>query len=103
MINKLFGPKAHRRFPRTYRLNGGGCTSDGFYPTDTDGTYEDQGVDLVFSEDSEVGETCLKEGQFRSDVLLPLLKVYHFLIVENIDSFLLVVFRRVYVILELDI
>ncbi|XP_072033446.1 LOW QUALITY PROTEIN: uncharacterized protein [Amphiura filiformis] len=52
LINKLFGPKVHRRFPRTYRLKGGGCTTDGFYPTDTDGTNDDQGVDLVFAEGS---------------------------------------------------
>ena len=54
LINQLFGPKAHRRFPREYRLAGGGCTADGFYPTDTDGYYDDQGVDLVISDGSEV-------------------------------------------------
>ena len=51
---KLFGPKAHKEFPRTYRLNGGGCQSDGFYPTVTDGAYDDQGVDLVIAQGSRV-------------------------------------------------
>ena len=54
LINQLFGPKAHRRFPREYRLAGGGCTTDGFYPTDTGGYYDDQGVDLVISDGSKV-------------------------------------------------
>ena len=46
-ITGLFGPKVHSNFPREYRMNGGGCTSDGFYPTTTDGHYEDQGVDVL--------------------------------------------------------
>ena len=54
MINKLFGPKVHPRFPRTYRTNGGGCASDGFYPTNTDGNYGHQGVDLLVSEGTSV-------------------------------------------------
>ena len=55
LITKLFGPKAHHRFPRTYRISGGGCASDGFYPTNTDGNYEHQGVDVLMSEDTPVG------------------------------------------------
>ena len=54
LITKLFGPKAHPRFPRTYRTKGGGCSSDGFYPTDTDGNYEHQGVDVQITEGTPV-------------------------------------------------
>ncbi|XP_022103294.1 uncharacterized protein LOC110986022 [Acanthaster planci] len=50
LVMKLFGPKAHERFPRKYREPGSGaCASGGFYPTDSDGRYEDQGVDLEIS------------------------------------------------------
>ncbi|XP_033637723.1 uncharacterized protein LOC117298529 [Asterias rubens] len=47
LVMKLFGPKAHEKFPRKYRSPGSGeCASGGFYPTDSAGHYEDQGVDL---------------------------------------------------------
>ncbi|XP_071798137.1 uncharacterized protein [Asterias amurensis] len=47
LVMKLFGPKAHEEFPRKYRSPGSGeCASGGFYPTDSAGHYEDQGVDL---------------------------------------------------------
>ncbi|XP_033637389.1 uncharacterized protein LOC117298318 isoform X2 [Asterias rubens] len=47
LVMKLFGPKAHEEFPRKYRSPGSGeCASGGFYPTDSAGYYEDQGVDL---------------------------------------------------------
>ncbi|XP_038062441.1 uncharacterized protein LOC119732930 [Patiria miniata] len=50
LVMKLFGPKAHERFPRKYREPGSGeCASGGFYPTDSAGYYEDQGVDLEIS------------------------------------------------------
>ena len=48
-ISKIFGPKAHVKFPRKYRLAGQGCVSDGFYPTTTDGKTPEQGVDLVIT------------------------------------------------------
>ncbi|XP_072048761.1 uncharacterized protein [Amphiura filiformis] len=54
LINQIFGPKVHRHFPRTYRLAGGGCNTDGFYPTDTNGYYDDQGVDLLVDEGSHI-------------------------------------------------
>ncbi|XP_022102001.1 uncharacterized protein LOC110985344 [Acanthaster planci] len=47
LIMKLFGPKAHKSFPRKFREPGsGGCASGGFYPTDSNGRYRDRGVDL---------------------------------------------------------
>ncbi|XP_038050876.1 uncharacterized protein LOC119724026 [Patiria miniata] len=50
LVMKLFGPKAHERFPRKFREPGSGaCASGGFYPTDSAGHYENQGVDLEIS------------------------------------------------------
>ncbi|XP_066300826.1 uncharacterized protein [Branchiostoma lanceolatum] len=49
---RLFGPKAHLKFPRKIRLSGNGCGEDGFYPTDNRGKYEGRmGVDL----DADIG------------------------------------------------
>ena len=56
---KLFGPKAHERFPRKYREPGSGaCASGGFYPTDSAGHYEEQGVDLEISPGTMVNISC---------------------------------------------
>ncbi|XP_038050894.1 uncharacterized protein LOC119724045 [Patiria miniata] len=54
LIMKLFGPKAHKSFPRKFREPAGpeGCASGGFYPTDSNGHYADKGVDLELSQGS---------------------------------------------------
>ncbi|XP_021353372.1 uncharacterized protein LOC110450253 [Mizuhopecten yessoensis] len=58
IIDRLFGPKAHKDFPRTTRLDGGGCGKDGFYPSKLDKSgqaeYEFAGVDLTVEEDINV-------------------------------------------------
>ncbi len=54
LINEVFGPKVHKNFPRTVRLAGGGCNTNGFYPTDTNGYYDNQGVDLLIGEGYQV-------------------------------------------------
>ena len=58
LVMKLFGPKAHEKFPRKYRSPGSGeCASGGFYPTDSAGHYEDQGVDLEMPQGAKVGHS----------------------------------------------
>jgi hypothetical protein len=49
IINTIFGPKAHIKFPRLYRLDGAGCKGQGFYPAllkSGNPEYPDEGVDL---------------------------------------------------------
>lgn len=49
IIDALFGPKAHKEFPKNRRLEGSGCNS-GFYPSSLGGgrsEYKHQGLDLV--------------------------------------------------------
>ena len=47
----MFGPKAHKVFPRVTRTAVGDCRGEGFYPaslqTDTAPEYDDKGVDLI--------------------------------------------------------
>jgi hypothetical protein len=59
IIDQIFGPKTHKLFPKKTRLDGGGCRGKGFYPSkldtgDPDIEYENDGVDIVIDEDSDV-------------------------------------------------
>ncbi|XP_053398719.1 uncharacterized protein LOC128556879 [Mercenaria mercenaria] len=50
LVDRIFGPKFHKDFPREKRVKGGGCSGDGFYPAKlgnghTD--YENDGIDLL--------------------------------------------------------
>ncbi|KAK3101652.1 hypothetical protein FSP39_005219 [Pinctada imbricata] len=59
IIDGIFGPKAHKDFPRLTRLRGGGCAGTGFYPSSLkmDGEffeYEDEGIDLQVEEGDDV-------------------------------------------------
>lgn len=47
-LASIFGPGAHKHFPKMTRLKGGGCDYNGFYPAGREG-----GVDL----EAEVGKT----------------------------------------------
>ena len=50
IIDSIFGPKAHKNFPRTRRLKGKGCDGKGVYPSELDNDdpeYVHKGVDLV--------------------------------------------------------
>ena len=57
LIDGIFGPKAHKKFPRTLRTPGGGCSGDGLYPS-TLGSgnipYTSEGLDVLAEEGSEV-------------------------------------------------
>ena len=50
-IERVFGPKAHKAFPRVTRTPGGGCNGKGFYPSQLQSTsareYKYEGVDLL--------------------------------------------------------
>ncbi|XP_060580900.1 uncharacterized protein LOC132737595 [Ruditapes philippinarum] len=54
VVDRIFGPKFHKDFPRERRVRGGGCSKDGFYPSKL-GTgnnadeYENDGIDLLNS------------------------------------------------------
>ena len=61
MIDSIFGPKVHKKFPRTLRTVGGDCTGDGFYPSSLGNgktPYQHDGVDVLAEEDSEVCNVC---------------------------------------------
>ena len=50
IIDSIFGPKAHKNFPRNRRLKGKGCGGKGVYPSELDNDdpeYVHKGVDLV--------------------------------------------------------
>ncbi|KAK7494173.1 hypothetical protein BaRGS_00014646, partial [Batillaria attramentaria] len=57
-IERVFGPKAHKHFPRQTRTPGGKCDGKGFYPatleSSKDPEYAYEGVDLLLSERSNV-------------------------------------------------
>ncbi|XP_076472269.1 uncharacterized protein LOC143301765, partial [Babylonia areolata] len=57
-IERVFGPKAHKRFPRVTRTPGNDCEGTGFYPStlEAEGTeeYTYEGVDLLLSPGSKV-------------------------------------------------
>ncbi|VDI06314.1 Hypothetical predicted protein [Mytilus galloprovincialis] len=48
IIDRLFGPRAHKEFPRDTRLSGNGCSGEGFYPSKKNrgSEYWSKGVDL---------------------------------------------------------
>ena len=58
IIDAIFGPKAHKDFPRSTRIKGGGCGGSGFYPGslkhDDYDEYADEGVDLQTEKDDYV-------------------------------------------------
>ncbi|KAL8609979.1 hypothetical protein ACOMHN_029472 [Nucella lapillus] len=57
-IERVFGPKVHRRFPRTTRTPGGGCGGKGFYPSTLEAggrpEYTYEGVDVLLNVGSKV-------------------------------------------------
>lgn len=56
IIDAIFGPKAHKDFPRNFRLKGGGCDS-GFYPASLGGDrsgYKHTGIDLLVEKGDQV-------------------------------------------------
>lgn len=55
IINRIFGPKVHKKFPRKIRLSNGDCSGLGTYPSEIGGggpKYWADGIDLEI----EVGE-----------------------------------------------
>ncbi|KAK3612511.1 hypothetical protein CHS0354_024482 [Potamilus streckersoni] len=59
IIDRIFGPKSHKDFPRETRLLGGGCKGEGFYPSKLDAgsgvkEYQYNGVDLRINEGEKV-------------------------------------------------
>jgi hypothetical protein len=61
-LNKIFGAKAHKRFPKKIRLSGHGCSGDGFYPSKLMGggvEYWADGIDLEIEEGAEVFKRSL--------------------------------------------
>ena len=49
IVDAIFGPKAHKEFPKNQRLKGSGCNS-GFYPSSLGGgrsEYKHEGLDLL--------------------------------------------------------
>ncbi|CAG2218296.1 unnamed protein product [Mytilus edulis] len=64
IIDRLFGPRAHKEFPRDTRLSGNGCSGEGFYPSKKKrgSEYWSKGVDLEieYHEDFEtIAEGCI--------------------------------------------
>ena len=60
-MDKIFGPKCHRLFPKTKRVVGGGCSGTGFYPAvlgSGDEEYELQGIDVLAAAGSNVSRSC---------------------------------------------
>lgn len=56
IIDAIFGPKAHKDFPRNFRLKGGGCDS-GFYAASLGGDrseYKHTGIDLLVEKGDQV-------------------------------------------------
>ena len=58
IIDRIFGPKAHKEFPKDTRMDGNGCKGQGFYPAKMKGSaheYWSEGVDLEAEYGEEVG------------------------------------------------
>ncbi|KAL3873935.1 hypothetical protein ACJMK2_037012, partial [Sinanodonta woodiana] len=51
-VDKIFGPKCHKDFPRDIRVSGGGCSEDGTFPGLD--KYEHGGVDVEIAEGRDV-------------------------------------------------
>ncbi|XP_053398133.1 uncharacterized protein LOC128556594 [Mercenaria mercenaria] len=52
IVDRIFGPKFHKDFPREKRVSGGGCSGDGFFPARLGNgqvEYENDGIDLLQS------------------------------------------------------
>lgn len=63
-MDRIFGPKFHKEFPRQKRLSGGDCPGEGFYPSTLGNgqEYKNEGLDLqadVGSEVKHVPACCL--------------------------------------------
>ncbi|XP_046574117.1 uncharacterized protein LOC124282192 [Haliotis rubra] len=56
LIDRVFGPKCHKEFPRTLRLAGGGCDGNGSYPSELKNgdEYEHEGIDVTISPGKEI-------------------------------------------------
>ncbi|XP_046547048.1 uncharacterized protein LOC124257102 [Haliotis rubra] len=56
LIDRIFGPKCHKEFPRTLRLAGGGCNGQGSYPSELKNgdEYEHEGIDVTISPGKEI-------------------------------------------------
>ncbi|XP_046562965.1 uncharacterized protein LOC124271856 [Haliotis rubra] len=56
LIDRIFGPKCHKDFPRTLRLAGGGCNGQGSYPSELKNRdeYEHEGIDVTISPGKEI-------------------------------------------------
>ncbi|ESO82597.1 hypothetical protein LOTGIDRAFT_236952 [Lottia gigantea] len=58
LIDRVFGPKCHKDFPRKYRIKGGGCDGSGFYVSELKkggvAEYPIDGVDVVASRGSKL-------------------------------------------------
>ncbi|KAK3589057.1 hypothetical protein CHS0354_008707 [Potamilus streckersoni] len=52
LVDKIFGPKCHKDFPRDIRVSGGGCSKDGTFPGLDQ--YEHDGVDVEIMEGRDV-------------------------------------------------
>lgn len=56
LVNKIFGGKCHKDFPKTKRTSNDECSGEGFYPSKLesgDPEYTHDGLDLLI----EAGET----------------------------------------------
>ncbi|XP_053390116.1 uncharacterized protein LOC128553035, partial [Mercenaria mercenaria] len=50
LVDRIFGPKFHKDFPREKRVSGGGCSGEGFYPSklgNGNNEYQNDGIDLL--------------------------------------------------------
>ncbi|KAK3102203.1 hypothetical protein FSP39_009587 [Pinctada imbricata] len=58
IIDGIFGPKAHKDFPRSTRIRGGGCSGTGFYPGSLKHSsvkeYGDTGIDIQIESGQKV-------------------------------------------------
>ncbi|XP_048258717.1 uncharacterized protein LOC124137708 isoform X1 [Haliotis rufescens] len=56
LIDRVFGPKCHKEFPRTLRLAGGGCNGRGSYPSELKSgkEYEHEGIDVTISSGKDI-------------------------------------------------
>jgi hypothetical protein len=60
LVDRIFGPKFHKDFPRDKRVGGGGCSGEGFYPSvlgNGHTEYENDGVDLLNNTGDQVIHT----------------------------------------------
>lgn len=59
IIDSIFGPKAHKNFPRRRRMKGKGCDGKGLYPSELDNDdpeYVHKGVDISAEKGDMVGK-----------------------------------------------